>query len=80
MRGQLSAEMLILIVVVMAVVAIVSMQLLGSAKQTSANLGKQTDRLNEMTTESIKSEEGGFCITDDDCRSPAVCDENYRCN
>jgi uncharacterized protein (UPF0333 family) len=78
MKGQLSAEMLILIVVVLAVVAIAANQLMGSAKETSKNIQNQTDRLNIMTAESVKSAEGEYCIYDDDCREGLSC-QNYRC-
>jgi archaellum component FlaG (FlaF/FlaG flagellin family) len=40
MRGQLSAEMLILIVVVLAIVAIAASQLLNTAKQTAGNINE----------------------------------------
>ena len=78
MRGQLSAEMLIMLVVILAIVAIAATQLIGSAKETSENIGSQTEKLNEMTKDSIKSEEGDFCIIDDDCRGGLNC-ENNRC-
>ncbi|MBD3210367.1 class III signal peptide-containing protein [Candidatus Micrarchaeota archaeon] len=78
MKGQLSAEMLILIVVVLAVVAIASVQLIGTAKETSENIGKHTDRLNQLTSEAVKSPEGGFCTDDEDCEKGMGCEE-YRC-
>ena len=79
MRGQLSAEMLVLIVVVMAIVAIAAVQLVGAAKETSGNIEKQSEELNEMTSEAIKSPEGGYCFDDDDCQDGSTC-EDYRCN
>ena len=79
MKGQLSAEMLIIIVVILAIVGIASVQLIGSARETSQNINLQTERLNELTKESIKSPEGGFCIDDEDCESSLRC-EGYRCN
>ena len=78
MKGQLSAEMLVLIVVVLAVVAIAAVQLVGTAKETSDNIGKQSEELNEMTAEAIKSPEGGYCFDDDDCQDGLGCD-GYRC-
>jgi hypothetical protein len=78
MRGQLSAEMLILIVVVMAIVAIASTQLIGAAKETSGSIGKQTERLNDLASEAVKSPEGGFCVEDEDCERGLGC-EGYRC-
>lgn len=78
MRGQLSAEMLVLIVVVLSVVGIASLQLVGAAKETGGNMEEQTERLNLMTKEAIKSPEGGYCISDDDCAQGYRCD-SYRC-
>jgi len=78
MRGQLSAEMLVLIVVVFAIVAIAAIQLVGTAKQTGANIQNQTSRLSNMTSDAIKSSEGGYCISDDDCRDGISC-QDYVC-
>ena len=78
MKGQLSAEMLILIVVVLAVVAIAATQLMGSAKETSKNIQNQSNRINLMTSEAVKSAEGEYCMYDEDCREGLRCQE-YRC-
>lgn len=68
MKGQLSAEMLILMVVILAIVAVAAGQLIGSAKETSGNIGKQTDRLNTMINDEMKSPEGAFCFEDEECQ------------
>jgi len=78
MKGQLSAEMLILMVVVMAVIAIAAGQMMGTAKETSAAISSQTDRIGLMASESIKSAEGGFCIYEYDCMEGLSCSE-HRC-
>ena len=78
MRGQLSAEMLVLIVVVMAIVGIAATQLVGTAKETSGNIDKQTEKLGEMTARAVKSKEGGYCVEDEDCIDGLSC-ESYRC-
>jgi hypothetical protein len=78
MKGQLSAEMLVLIVVVFSIVAIAAIQLVGTAKQTGADIQNQTQKLGGMTSEAIKSEEGGYCITDEDCREGLPC-RDYIC-
>jgi hypothetical protein len=78
MKGQLSAEMLVLVVVVFSIVAIAAIQLVGTAKQTGANIQNQTERLGNMTSEAIKSSEGGYCIDDSDCRDGLPC-RNYIC-
>ena len=74
-----TAEMLVLIVVVLAIVAIAAVQLVGTAKETSENIEKQSEELTEMTSEAIKSPEGGYCFDDDDCQDGFACD-SYRCN
>ena len=83
MKGQLSAEMLILIAVVLAVVAIAAMQMIGTAKDTSGNIKNQTENLNKITAQAIKSPQGGYCFTDDDCQQDILklkCDKNKKCN
>jgi hypothetical protein len=77
-KGQLSAEMLILMVVVLAVVAIAAVQLINSAKETSGNLGEQTGRLNSMVTDEMKLPSGAFCFEDKECQGGS-CNSN-RCN
>jgi hypothetical protein len=70
--------MLILIVVILAVVAIAATQLMGGAKDTSGNIQNQTDKINRMTTDAIKSQEGGYCFGDEDCQDGLSCSSN-RC-
>lgn len=77
MKGQLSAEMLILIVVILAIVAIAAMQLMGTAKETSGNIKNQTERINRLTSEALKGQEGESCLLDEDCVSNHC--EGYRC-
>ena len=80
MKGQLSAEMLIMMVVVLAVVAIAATQLMGSAKETGQGIRNQTERINLIASESIKSDEGGFCrIGEDDCREGLTCGDDNIC-
>lgn len=78
MKGQLSAEMLILMVVILAVVAVAATQLLSSAKETGASIGEQTRKLNDIATQEMKSQEGGFCFEDEDCQDSLRCERN-RC-
>lgn len=79
MKGQLSAEMLILIAVILAVVAIAAMQIMGTARDTSGNIANQTERLNEMTSEAVKSPAGGYCFSDEDCQSGLGCSSSNKC-
>lgn len=76
MRGQLSAEMLIIITVILAIVLIMASQLIGSAKNTSSNIDNQTGRIDKMTNQASKSQEGGYCFEDQDCQNGLRCDRN----
>jgi hypothetical protein len=78
MKGQLSAEMLILIVVILAVVAIVANQLIGTAQKTSASIGTQSTAILDKTNEAVKAKPGDFCVKSDDCTS-GRCSDNV-CN
>ncbi|MEW6722238.1 MAG: hypothetical protein AB1324_03175 [Candidatus Micrarchaeota archaeon] len=78
MRGQMSAEMLILIVVVLAIVSIAAGQLIGTAKDTSEGIKNQTKDLNELTAQAMKGQEGDFCIDPDDCMDGLSCPD-HRC-
>jgi len=80
MKGQLSAEMLILIAVVLAVVAIAAMQMLGSAKSTSDKIENQTENVGRITDAAVKSQEGEYCFEVSDCRSGLSCNgDTHRC-
>lgn len=78
MKGQLSAEMLIMIVVILAIVGIAASQLMGTAKETSASIDKRTAALDEMTADAFKSKAGESCIEDEDCGAGMSC-VGYRC-
>jgi uncharacterized protein (UPF0333 family) len=59
MKGQLSAEMIILVVVILAIVAIVASTLISSAKSTSSSVTDATSRITSSLNYS--------CIKDADC-------------
>ncbi len=75
MRGQMSAEMLILIVVVLALVAIVANQLLNTAEKSSEKIESQGQAILEKTDAAVKVKTGGFCVKDIECLS-GKCFEN----
>jgi len=79
LRGQLSAEMMILIVVVLAIVAIAATQLLGSAQEAADQISNQTGELTAKTNAAMKSGAGEFCVADDDCGEELECGDNSRC-
>ena len=59
MKGQLSAEMIILVVVILAIVAIVASTLINSAKNTSSSVTDATSRITSSLNYS--------CIKNADC-------------
>ncbi len=78
MKGQLSAEMLILIVVVLAIVALVANQMLSTAEKGADKIDEQSDDLFSKTDEFTKADEGEFCVENDDCLSDSCIDSH--CN
>lgn len=78
MKGQLSAEMLILIAVILAVVGIAASQMIGTAKSTSASIRNESDHINSLASEAIKSPEGGYCFEDDDCENGLTCESRIH--
>ncbi len=55
MRGQLSAEMIILVAVVLAVVAIVALSMTKAANSTSAAVDNQSQHIAERTGEIVNN-------------------------
>ena len=78
MRGQLSAEMLILIVVVLAVLAIVASQLLSTAEEGSQQAEAQSQQIFEQARQQARGDVGDSCIRDDQCESN-LCGTNNQC-
>jgi uncharacterized protein (UPF0333 family) len=75
MKGQMSAEMLILIVVVLALVAIAATQLLNTAEKSSEKIESQGQAILDKTDAAVKVKSGGFCVKDEECLS-GKCFEN----
>lgn len=78
MRGQLSAEMLILITVVLAIVAIAASQLLSGAKGAAEQIEEQSTSLEESTGAAMIC--GSACTDDSDCESPCEECKNGFCS
>ncbi len=71
MRGQLSAEMLILITVVLAIVAIAATQLLNTAQDTATSINKSSQTVSGMVT---------VCDEDGDCPDGYTCNtDQHKC-
>ncbi|MFH2106381.1 MAG: class III signal peptide-containing protein [Candidatus Micrarchaeota archaeon] len=73
-KGQISVEMLILIAVIIAVIAIAASQLLKTADKTSQEVDKRSDEVLKTTETAMKSKKGGPCTSDSSCA------EGLRCN
>ncbi|HIH22988.1 TPA: class III signal peptide-containing protein [Candidatus Micrarchaeota archaeon] len=78
-KGQLSAEMLILIAVILAIVAIVATQLIGTAQKTSEKIEVQSAAILEKTEQAVKGKGGDFCVDDIDCQSNSCNTQEKSC-
>ena len=74
MKGQLSAEMLILIAVVLAIVALVAHQMMSTAEKGADQIEEQANSLFQSSEEFAKAKEGQFCVEDEDCLSESCVD------
>lgn len=77
MKGQLSAEMLILIVVVLAIVAIAASQLMKTSEKTAGKIDQTAGELFNKTDAALKGKAGEVCAVSNDCISDSCVD--YRC-
>ncbi len=76
MKGQLSAEMLILIVVIIAIVGIAALQLIKTAKDAGSEINKSTKNLFGTVTEGTMSSQGEPCVDNDQCKDGLTCQNN----
>ena len=67
--------MLILIVVVLAVVAVVAYQLMGTAEEASEQIGEQSESILNKAEQFSKAQDGDFCVEDNDCLSDNCIDK-----
>jgi len=75
MRGQLSAEMLILITVVLAIVAIAATQLLNTAGDTAKDVEESTSTLSDMAIPCSDHDDCNRCSKGSGtCGSDGICD------
>jgi hypothetical protein len=80
MKGQLSAEMLILIAVIIAVVAIAATRLISTAQDSSDSIDTQSEEMLDMSDSAVKGKPGDFCTKETHCASGS-CNENLNeCN
>jgi uncharacterized protein (UPF0333 family) len=79
MRGQVSAEMLIMLAVVVAVVAIAAAYLVGLGKDAGEQVQEEGRDILDSVEEASKGDTGDACLDDDDCKSGS-CDSSNRCS
>lgn len=78
MKGQVSAEMLIMLAVIVAVVAIAAAYLVGLGKDAGEKVQEGGQDILEGVEEASKGDTGDPCLEDDDCKS-GNCDSSNRC-
>jgi uncharacterized protein (UPF0333 family) len=78
MKGQVSAEMLILLAVVIAIVAIAAAYLIDLGKNAGEQVQEQGSDVLSDVNELSKADAGGVCVNGDDCKSGS-CSDN-RCS
>ncbi len=77
MKGQISAEVLILLVVIIGVVVIVASQLLQTAGTAANKIDEKTGELFEKTGEgALGGAEGEYCDDTLPCKESLSCNEN----
>lgn len=73
MRGQLSAEMLIILAVVLAVLLLVASQLLKTAGEASEKVEEKSSAIFNITGAG-NGDIGDPCTTNSDCKQDLFCD------
>ena len=81
MRGQLSAEMLIVLVVILGLAVILASVMLKSANKAADSVAEKTDAVIDASNAgSVKSSAGGYCTVDYDCESDSCNVYSNKCN
>jgi len=78
MKGQVSAEMLILLAVVIAIVAIAAVYLMDLGKSAGEQVQEQGSDVLSDVNELSKGDAGDPCVDGEDCKSGS-CSDN-RCS
>ncbi len=79
-KGQLSAEMLILIVVVIAIIALVASQLTKTSEKAGNTIEEQSNVMLTRSEAAVKGKAGEFCTEDNHCLSESCDTQEYKCN
>ena len=81
MRGQLSAEMLIILVVILGVAVLVASVMLKSANKAADKVSAKTDTvLNATDAASLRGASGEYCVSDADCQSGSCDPYTKKCS
>ena len=78
-RGQLSAEMLIVLVVILGLVVLLASVMLKSANKAADNIEQKTDSVLGMSNFTFGNP-GDPCKIDDDCKSKSCSAYSDTCN
>ena len=77
MRGQLSVELLVVLVIILGLVVLVASTMMKSANKASEKVGQKTDSVLNSTYEGGTVLSGDYCVHDTDCRA-GRCDTYSR--
>ncbi|MEM4348587.1 MAG: type II secretion system protein [Candidatus Anstonellaceae archaeon] len=69
MKAQLSAEMLIVLVVILGVAVLVASVMIRSANKAAEKVEQKAEALFNATDTSLKGATGAYCVSDSDCAS-----------
>jgi len=69
-KGQLSVEMMVIMVVILGLVVIVANTMIKSANKASEKVEQKTESiLNTSESGTVSGAQGDYCSTGEDCRS-----------
>ncbi|MCX8197428.1 MAG: hypothetical protein N3G80_03895 [Candidatus Micrarchaeota archaeon] len=77
MKAQLSAEMLIILVIILGIAVLVATTMLRSANKAAATVEQKADKIMNMSDSAAKGQKGAFCVSDEDCES-GFCDPSAK--
>ncbi|VVC01677.1 Uncharacterised protein [uncultured archaeon] len=81
MKGQLSAEMLIVLVIILGLAAILASVMLKSAGKAAGAVEQKTETIiNASNAGAAKAASGEYCVVDADCELGSCDVYSNRCN
>ncbi len=80
MKAQLSAEMLIILVVILGLAVLVASVMLKSGKQAADSIEQKTEQVIAASEDTmVKGESGDYCVNDADCESGSCDTYSKKC-